>query len=81
MTAEIPDVGPIADAPAERTMRVYVTNAIRTSRGTGPGWLELPVHEGNALLGARMASYRSPDDMLAAEIRSSSALMAPRRPG
>ncbi len=25
--------------------RIYLTNAVRTSRGNGPGWLELPVPE------------------------------------
>jgi hypothetical protein len=66
-------------AEAERTMRVYVSNAVRTSAGAFIGWQELPVAEANALIADRRASTVSPEDVLNAEIRQSAGLMAPRR--
>src|SRR5258708_9454803 len=74
--AEIPQTGPAAE---ELLVKIWVGNAIRTSGGTGPGWVQVPAREAGALIADRMASYRSPDDVLQAEIRRSSGRLAPRR--
>ena len=69
--------GPAAEAP-EPLVRVWVANGLRTSAGSGPGWLELPRAEAGYLIEHRMASHRSPDDVLQAEIRRSQGLFRPR---
>ena len=60
------------------TVRVWVANATRTSRGYGPGWLELPRAEAGALIAARQASYQSPDDVLQRQIATMAGPLRPR---
>ena len=45
-------------------MQVYVVNGTRTSAGCGPGPMQLPVSECNALIGARLAipGSRAPNE-------------------
>lgn len=47
----------------EPTMQVYLTNAVRTSAGPGPGPMTLPVSEANALIGMKyaVAGSRNPE--------------------
>jgi len=44
-------------------MAVYVTNAVRTSAGPGPGPMTLPVSEANALISMKyaVAGSRNPE--------------------
>ena len=48
----------------ERTMAVYVVNGTRTSQGPGPGAMQLPVSEANALIGMKyaVAGSRAPNE-------------------
>jgi hypothetical protein len=41
--------------PGPQLVQVYVVNGTRTSRGPGPGPMELPPEEANALIGKRFA--------------------------
>ena len=51
------------EQPAEPVMTVYLTNAVRTSQGPGPGPKTLPVSEANALINIRyaVAGSRNPE--------------------
>lgn len=43
--------------PAEPVVTVYLTNAVRTSQGPGPGVKHLPASEAGALVGMKYAVY------------------------
>lgn len=47
----------------EPVMQVYLTNAVRTSQGPGPGPKTLPASEANALIGMKyaLAGSRNPE--------------------
>lgn len=45
----------------EPLMDIYVTNAVRTSQGPGPGPMRLPVSEANAIISMKMAVAGSRD--------------------
>jgi hypothetical protein len=45
----------MSQPPAEPMMTVYVVNAVRTSRGPGPGVKTLPTSECSALLAMKFA--------------------------
>ncbi len=49
-------------SPAEPEMAIYVTNAVRTSKGPGPGPMMLPVSEANAIISMKygVAGSRNP---------------------
>lgn len=70
----------MSETEPERTLAVFVTNAIRCSDGSFIGWHELPIAEANALIKNRRATLTDPGEVLAAEMRRSENLMAPRTP-
>jgi hypothetical protein len=45
----------MSEQPAEPVMMIYLTNAVRTSQGPGPGPKTLPVSEANALISMKYA--------------------------
>lgn len=45
--------------PAEPLVTVYLTNAVRTSAGPGPGAMQLPAIEAGRLVSAKLAVYGS----------------------
>jgi hypothetical protein len=53
----------VSEQPAEPVMTVYVTNAVRTSQGPGPGPKTLPVSEASALVNMKyaVAGSRNPE--------------------
>jgi hypothetical protein len=56
----------MSEQPEEALAAVYLTNATRTSRGTGPGPLRVPLAEAGMLVRNRLAVYgdRAPRGLL-----------------
>ncbi len=81
----------MSEPEPEPVITVFLTNAVRTSQGRGPGGKQLPAHEANALLRAKMAvagdrpprdhsDGGSPANVVAAdaEFRENTHLITPR---
>jgi hypothetical protein len=64
--AQAPQAEPQLAPPGPATVTVFLTNAVRTSTGPGPGPKQLPPAEANALIRAKMAVYgdRPPKNFL-----------------
>jgi hypothetical protein len=46
-----------SDEPGQQLVTVYLTNAVRTSQGPGPGPKTLPSDEASRLIGSKLAVY------------------------
>jgi hypothetical protein len=53
----------VSEPAPEPLVSIYLTNAVRTSQGPGPGVKQLPANEANALIGMKYTVYgdRSPE--------------------